>query len=572
MTFAMSAPALIRRLRLFTGIVLFSYVASHFLNHAFGLISLAALEESREWFVLFWRNLPFGPLLYFSLTIHALLAMWAIFQRRRLLKMSPGEALQLTLGLCIIPMLAEHVIGTRISASFYGVNDTYTYVLLSIWHFDMMKGMWQSTALVVAWVHGCLGLYFWLRLKPWYAQAQPSLYALALLVPVLGLLGFAIAGREVTRLAAQPGWLPETLAGFNLQSAAALAELGELLSTVYWIFGAMLVIAFGARAVRSLIERQRGLVRLTYPGGRVVEAAPGPTILEISWLHGIPHAAVCGGRGRCSTCRVRITNGIETLPKPSAAEQAVLARVNATPNVRLACQVRPQEDLSVVPLLPAAAGLQEARASRPLHLQGREREIAILFADLRGFTQLSEKKLPYDVVFVLNRYFAAMGMAIQEAGGYVDKFIGDGVMALFGATDRGDTADACREALLAARGMGLALEALNKTLEHDLDKPLRIGIGIHVGPTIVGEMGFAMAMGLTAIGDAVNTASRLESMTKEFGVELVISEDVAAAAGLDVSAFPVMETEIRGRRETLKVHAIKRAHDLPETVGALTAG
>jgi len=102
---------------------------------------------------------------------------------------------------------------------------------------------------------------------------------------------------------------------------------------------------------------------------------------------------------------------------------------------------------------------------------------------------LSEKKLPYDVVFMLNRYFAAMGQAVEQAGGHVDKFIGDGVMALFGTDDRTDTGAACRQAIEAARGMSLALEALNKTLMHDLERPLRIGIGIHVGPAIVGEMG-----------------------------------------------------------------------------------
>src|SRR6185369_6405477 len=119
-----------------------------------------------------------------------------------------------------------------------------------------------------------------------------------------------------------------------------------------------------------------------------------------------------------------------------------------------------------------------------------------------------------------------------------------------------------RQSLQAAREMGLALEALNKTLENDLEQPLRLGIGIHMGPAIVGEMGYARTVTLTAIGDAVNTASRLETLTKEFAVELVISEDVAKRAKFDPSAFPAMDTEIRGRKETLCVRAIAKARDL----------
>ena len=110
-----------------------------------------------------------------------------------------------------------------------------------------------------------------------------------------------------------------------------------------------------------------------------------------------------------------------------------------------------------------------------------------IFADLRAFTRLAETKLPYDVVFMLNRYFAAMGQAIEEAGGRVDKFIGDGIMALFGIEE--GAAAGCRHSLEAARLMSLRLQDLNRALEHEIDAPLRTGIGIHVGPVIVGRNG-----------------------------------------------------------------------------------
>jgi adenylate cyclase len=169
------------------------------------------------------------------------------------------------------------------------------------------------------------------------------------------------------------------------------------------------------------------------------------------------------------------------------------------------------------------------------------------------------------VVFVLNQYFAAIGRAVEAAGGRVDKFIGDGVMALFGI-ERGTQAG-CREALAAARLMSIRLPELNSSLRAELDRPLRIGIGIHCGPAIVGEMGFGDAATITAIGDAVNTASRLESMTKNFACELVVSEETGSRAGLDLSGFPLREIEIRGKREMLAVRTLVNAAELP-TAGA----
>lgn len=555
----------IRRLRLATGLILFTYVTTHLLNHALGLISLRATAAGRAWFVGFWHFPLCTAALYLALLTHFLLALWAIYQRRRLSDMRASEALQLLLGLSVIPLLTEHAVGTRLAHVGFGLNATYQYVLLSIWYGHPREAIEQTLAVLCAWTHGCIGLYFWSRLKPWFPRLQQVFFALALLVPVLGLLGFAEGGMAVTRLARDPDWLRQAYAAMNLPGPAAVNTLEDVIGDISWTFWSLLALTLAARQVRSLIERRRGLVRITYPGGREFAVVPGPSVLDISQVSGIPHASVCGGRGRCSTCRVRVTKGIETLPPPAPGEKAVLARVNAAPNVRLACQIRPTHNLAVVPLLPPTAGPHDAYA-KAAHLQGREKEIAVLFGDLRSFTQLSEKKLPYDVVFLLNRYFAAMGQAVEQAGGHVDKFIGDGVMALFGAGEDGEPAKACRQALQAARDMGLALEALNKTLVHDLDAPLRIGIGIHVGPTIVGQMGHGRVTSLTAIGDTVNTASRLETLTKEFGVELVISDEVAMRAGVDVSTFPARETEIRGRRGTVHVRAIARARDLPEVL------
>ena len=235
----------------------------------------------------------------------------------------------------------------------------------------------------------------------------------------------------------------------------------------------------------------------------------------------------------------------------------MLARVGAPPNVRLACQTPVIDGLEVRPLLAVdRAATSDARRS-PDYLNGRELEIAVLFADIRGFTMLSESRLPYDVVFILNRYFAEMGAAIEASGGRIDKFIGDGIMALFGIDD-GPEAGA-RHAVAAAREMSRRLVRLNDELAGDFDSPLRIGMGIHAGPAIVGEMGYGRVRGVTAVGDTVNIASRLEATTKEHGAQLIVSDRVVLLSGEAFDGAGALEISVRGREAPLGIHVIKDA-------------
>jgi adenylate cyclase len=443
-----------------------------------------------------------------------------------------------------------------------GIEDSYTRQMLTYWVTNPALGAEQLTLLVVAWVHGCLGIHYWLRVKPWHRLTVPTLRLFGLLVPLGAIGGFADMGQEVARLVNSPDGLGRPISTLTPEQAAVL---GSAQDTAILGYLTLVCLVFVARWVRATWQRRLGVVRLTYPNGRQVPITPGTTILEASRAAGIPHASVCGGRGRCSTCRTRVVGLLSALPKPSANEARVLRRIGAPPDVRLACQLRPDVDLLVFPLLPPVAGLP-GNPLLPSVSQGAEREVAILFADLRGFTTFAEQRLPFDVVFVLNQYFAAMGDAVEQAGGYLDKFLGDGVMALFGL--HGDPERGCREALRAAVGMAAALDRLNESLAAALGEPLRIGIGIHVGAVIVGEMGSRQARSLTAIGDPVNTASRLESLTKEYGSQVVLSEDVATRAGVDLRAFPETQVDIRGRTAPLCVRAIPDAADLASMLEA----
>jgi adenylate cyclase len=545
-----NSPALLRRLRLASGVVMFSYIATHLLNHALGLIGLEAMAAGLSLFLSFWRSPLCSIALYGSIVVHFLLALWALYQRRHL-RMAPLEAAQLLLGLGIPAMLIPHAIGTRLAYEWYGTTESYERVLhLFAQRSDLL--LRQILLLLVAWTHGCIGLRYSLSLKSWYPRHAPVLAALAILVPALALAGFAHGVREVARLAEQPGWAVAMLAAARQPGAAQREELGGVgEATLLW-FLASLLVTLGARWARNLVERRSSSIRVRYPGGREVVAPRGYSLLEVSRFAGIAHASVCGGRGRCSTCRVRVIEGGGELPVPSDAESRVLRRVGAPPDVRLACQLRPGGDVSIVPLLRADVTAFDAHAAALV--AGREMQVCVLFADLRGFTRFAERRLPYDVVFFLNSYFDAAGRAIEGAGGVVNQFVGDGVMALFG-TENGPE-NGCREALHAARALVRAVAQLNAALGDEGGVPLSVGIGIHCGPAVVGSMGRGIATYLTAIGDTVNLASRLQDLSKQYQCQLIVSEAAAQRAGLDTSPFPRHELRVRERSEPIAIRAV----------------
>lgn len=543
---------MIGRIRLTSGLVLFTFVVTHLLNHALGLVSLGALEAGRAWFVLLWRNPLATVALYGALLTHFSLALWAVYQRRSF-RLRPAEWAQLTFGFSIPVWLLAHAVHTRLAHELYGQQDSY-HLMLGTFYVFAPGGIYrQMLLLLLVWGHCTIGLHQWLRLRPGYQRIQGLALSAALILPAAALAGVWTAGRDILQLAADPGWSARILAESHALDRAQAARIVQIREGLLMLAAGLLVAALVMRPAVDLLRRRQGLVRLTYPGGRRVTIHRGASVLDASHLNRIPHASVCGGRGRCSTCRVRVEEGLAHLPAPRPDEARVLRRVGADHDVRLACQIRPDHDCTVTPLLAPDATAPAPGPAEGYH-QGQEREIAVLFADLRDFTALTEQKLPYDLVFLLNRYFAAMGQAVTSAGGYVDKFIGDGVMALFGLDT--DPARARAAALAAARNMVAELEALNRDLAHDLPVPLRIGIGLHFGPVIVGDMGFGEARTLTAVGDTVNIASRLEAETKPLGVQLVASHDAMAGAGVALGGLETRQIELRGRQERLEVYLV----------------
>jgi adenylate cyclase len=305
------------------------------------------------------------------------------------------------------------------------------------------------------------------------------------------------------------------------------------------------------------------MINLSYGNGRTVRVPRGLSVLEASLRNNVPHASVCGGRARCSTCRIRIIGDCHDLPKPSQREAFVLGRVGASdPSIRLACQLRPPSDLSFFQLfLPHTSA--DGHDSHPTRI-GEERYLVSLFVDMRGSTQLAEKRLPFDTVFIVNRFLGAVSQAVLESGGMPNQFVGDGMLALFGLST--SKREACRQALRAAALIAANVEALNKFLEHDLREPIRFGIGINGGEVIVGDIGYRDHMVFTALGDPVNVAARLQDMTKSLACELVVSDEVRETAGLPEDALPAQEVAIRGRNEPMVVRTVSEVRTLSNLV------
>jgi adenylate cyclase len=409
-----------------------------------------------------------------ALIVHYLNALWSIYVRRYL-RLARWEWWQLGLGLCIPALLMLHVVSTRIAESMLGAHSYYRTVLIIQWLLSPWLGVLQVAALLTVWIHACIGIHFWLRTKPWYPSWQAFFAGFGLLLPTLALAGYVTAGNQVLREAKDPNYAKLSLEESNL-TAETRAQIGRIARIGWSIHVALVLLPFAGRGVRGWIYRRRRPPMLTHSGGRTIPILPGATVLETLRGNGIPHASVCGGRARCTTCRILVTQGLDRLPQPAGLEAKALARIGATPNMRLACQIRPTADINIVPLLAADANAVDGTVSGGL--EGSERLITVVFVDLRDSTAITETKLPFDMLFILNQFFHQMNKALVATNGHYSQFTGDGLMALYGLNAK-DPAIGAADALRGAREMLAHLDQLNHQLKGNLLRPLQIGIGVH---------------------------------------------------------------------------------------------
>ena len=304
------------------------------------------------------------------------------------------------------------------------------------------------------------------------------------------------------------------------------------------------------------------------PDNVTIDCAIGESVLEAARRAHLPIAHACGGKAKCSTCRIWILEGGEACPAKETLERELTGRLGLTDDIRLACQLRPTGDITFRRLVLDETDL---RIANQLHRSvasksGEVKPVVLFFSDVAGFTSFSETLTPYDLMYLLNRYFAQVGELIERNDGYIDKFVGDGLMAIFGVEGQPDapirSVNAALQTLAAVDRMKPFFASM-----YGIDFDIRIGL--HLGEAVIGSIGSPGHERLTAIGDAVNVASRVEAANKEAGTRLLISEALYDRVKDEVEMTDFVRVRLRGTSDRITLYEIAKLR--PETERALNA-
>ncbi len=345
------APLLARRLRVVTGLYLLGYVTCHLANLSLGLVSLEAMDAARPWLTGLWTTPLTAPVLLSALIVHYIAGLWSILTRPSL-SGTTQDIVQALSGLAVVPLMAIHVVAVVMLQN-VGVDVDYVLVSRIFWLSNPGYGLIQVLLLSVVWVHGCAGLFMWLRAKPSVVRTLPWLYPLAVAIPVLALLGYAQAGRTVLVEGLGP-----VIEQTRIPPGAPVPDVPYALIAIV-----TQIVLWGSLAISALVLLARGLRRaISQPDPVIIETRgvgritgqTGQSLLDALRAQDQPHANLCNGRGRCGTCAVRVLATSLSLPPPTPLEKATLDRFHQGGDVRLACQLPLVEagSLSVERLLP----------------------------------------------------------------------------------------------------------------------------------------------------------------------------------------------------------------------------
>ncbi|MEW6689856.1 MAG: 2Fe-2S iron-sulfur cluster-binding protein [Pseudomonadota bacterium] len=353
---------MVRNARIVSGLILITFVAGHLANLIIGLHSLAAMEAARPYLMGPWRTAPGTVLLAGAALVHIVLGLYALGARRSL-AVSRTDVVQLLLGAVTPPLLLNHAVVMYMAGEVSpGFDSTFGQMLAVYWSFEPRYAFQQILVVMVVWMHAAIGLYSWLVLKPVWRRIGGLVLPLLFAIPILALLGFAEAGKEVlARLAGEPEWRAHIGANLN-KVVKVTSQLDAFQARMLIGYAILVAIAAAVFAWRVLATRYRR-VEVAYDAGLRARGRAGLSILELSRLNDIPHAHVCSGRARCGTCRVRVDAGAAQLSAIGAEERGTLGRVGAGEGERLACQARVLgAGVAVTRLLPAYADASAARS------------------------------------------------------------------------------------------------------------------------------------------------------------------------------------------------------------------
>lgn len=360
---------MIRNLKLLSGLILFLFIALHLINLAIGAFSLQIADDLRPTLMAPFTNPVGGGALIASMLLHMVLGLLALYHRNTL-RMSRYDTVQFVSALLIPPLLIPHVWALLAVKQMLNINPSYFDLFRTFWMDNPLDGLRQVLLVVVVWVHGCIGLFTWLRLQTWWTRASLFAYPLAVAIPVMALLGFVAGGNHILALEKQiesepdatsysdsysantsqdyyPGYAGESdripdRSNTELSTAEVNATIA-FINRVKWqlIVGYLMILFFVMTGRFVRVRSNSDHLEVHYADGQKITSAVGPSLLELSNMNDIPHANLCRGRGRCGTCKVQILNSDRALPEINEIERETLGIASMDSSIRLACQLNP---------------------------------------------------------------------------------------------------------------------------------------------------------------------------------------------------------------------------------------
>lgn len=294
-----------------------------------------------------------------------------------------------------------------------------------------------------------------------------------------------------------------------------------------------------------------------------ITVSEGQSLLHASLAAGIPHFHICGGNARCSTCRVLVLAGKESLTSPNEKENFLKDQMQFPADVRLACQtqvkgngvkltriIRDESDIDLYVGATAASFTENI---------GIEKEVVIFFIDIRKFTHFVATHLPFDIIHIMRKLFNCFHVIIERNNGKIIETMGDGLYAVFGLN--ADISQSAAAAINAGHEIFKTLEQLNNDyFSKNFDERIDIGIGAHAGMVVTGNIRLGNKKHLLAMGYPVNVASRLQNATKELNNNFIVSSETLKFAGMPLSDYPSRIVHLRGVEEPINVHLLGKPY------------